>query len=103
MLLRDHSLMSYRGVPSWPPTWSWLGDRINRHPKGEVGVLKEVRVPLTNPFNRCFLIIEYKKATYMGCLLIDDLPICDQIMQLLRCHLGETVAFIGGLDLSYTL
>jgi hypothetical protein len=27
---------------------SWLGDRINRHPKGEVGVLKEVKLPTTN-------------------------------------------------------
>jgi hypothetical protein len=72
-MLRDHPLMSYRGVSSWPPAWHWLGERINRFPKGEAGVLNEVRIPVTDPFNRCFLIIEYKKAMYMGCLLIDDL------------------------------
>jgi hypothetical protein len=103
MELRNHPLMSYRGVPSWPPVWSWLGDRINRHPKGEVGILKEVTVPVANPFNRCFLIVEYKKATYMGCLLIDDLPFCGQVSRLLRLHCGESLASIGSLDLDYSL
>jgi hypothetical protein len=57
MLLRDHPLMSYKGNRSWPPAWSWLGERINRHPKGEVGLLKEVKA-ISNSFDRCFLIIE---------------------------------------------
>jgi hypothetical protein len=103
MLLREHPLLSYRGIPSWPPTWSWLGDGLNRHPKGEVGVLKEVRVPVANPFDRCFLIVEYKKAKYMGCLLIDDLRFGNQISRLLQAHCGELLASIGSLDLSHTL
>jgi hypothetical protein len=102
-MLRDHPLMSYRGVPSWPPRWHWLGERINRYPKGEIGLLNEVRIPVTSPFNRCFLIIEYKKAMYMGCLLIDDLAFCHQVSELLQRHCGESVAAIGRLDLTQTL
>jgi hypothetical protein len=103
MLLREHPLMSYKGNRSWPPTWSWLGDGINRHPNGEVGVLKEAKLPTANPFDRCFLTIEYKKTKYMSCLLIDDLPFCHRISRLFQHHCGESIAFIGGLDPSHTL
>jgi hypothetical protein len=47
--------------------------------------------------------MEYKKATYMGCLLIDDLPFCGQVGRLLRRHCGEPLASIGSLDLDLTL
>ena len=66
-------------------------------------MLKEVTLPTTNPFNRCFLVVEYKKAMYMGCLLIGDLSFCEQIGRLLQRHCGESLASIGNLDLSYTL
>lgn len=101
MEVRDHPLLSYRGVHSWPPVWNWLGDGINRHPRGEVGILKEVKVPVISPFSRRFLIIEYKKAMYMGCLLIDDLRFCDQIGRLLQRHCSESIESIGSLDLSH--
>src|SRR5919109_3802287 len=100
MNLRNHPFISCRGVHAWPPAWNWLGDGLNRHPRGEVGILRDVKIPVTNPFNRCFLIMEYKKALYMGCLLIDDLLFCDQIGRLLQRHCGEPLASIGSLDLS---
>jgi hypothetical protein len=100
MDLRDHPQIAYRGVPSWPPRWLWLGDGIKRHPKGEVGILKEVKVPAIQPFNRCFLIIEYKSAMYMGCLLIDNLSFCSQVARLLQSYRGDPIEYIGGLDLS---
>jgi hypothetical protein len=25
MLLRNHPLMRYRGIASWPPAWTWIG------------------------------------------------------------------------------
>jgi hypothetical protein len=25
MLLRDHPLMRYHGLPNWPPAWTWIG------------------------------------------------------------------------------
>jgi hypothetical protein len=39
---RDHPLMSYRGIPNWPPVWTTeLG---NQRRSGEVGVLKKVKM-----------------------------------------------------------
>ena len=40
MLLRDHPLLCYRGVPSWPPTWTWVGGSDNQKPRGEIGIRK---------------------------------------------------------------
>ena len=75
---------------------------MNRHPRGEVGVLKEVKIPVANPFNRCFLVIEYKRTTYMGCLLVDDIAFCGQLSRLLQRHCGESVEYVGGLDIIHT-
>lgn len=39
MTLREHSLMSYRGLSNWPPAWTWRGvGEGSRQPRGEVGV-----------------------------------------------------------------
>ena len=35
MLLRDHPLMMYNGIRSWPPVWVWKGGNDNTNPKGE--------------------------------------------------------------------
>jgi hypothetical protein len=45
MLLRDHPLMSYNGMPSWPPAWTWIGGVENDHPRGEVGILEAICPP----------------------------------------------------------
>jgi hypothetical protein len=42
MLLRDHPLMSYKGLRSWPPAWLWMHGEENHHPRGEIGLLREV-------------------------------------------------------------
>jgi len=34
MLLRDHPLMTYRGLHNWPPVWSCTDGR-NQHPKAK--------------------------------------------------------------------
>jgi hypothetical protein len=103
MILRDHPLLSHRGVRSWPPAWHWLGDGLNRYPKGEVGILKEVRTPVMPPFNRCFLVIEYKNARYMGCLFMDDIAFCTSVSRFLESRCGERIEEIGSLDISHTL
>jgi hypothetical protein len=98
--LRTHPHLSYRGVHSWPPAWNWLGDGINRHPKGEIGTLKEVKVPVIDPYNRCFLVMEYKKASYMGPLLVDDIIFCTHLSKFLQRHCGELIENIGSLEIS---
>jgi hypothetical protein len=103
MVLRDHPLMRYHGLPSWPPAWSWTGGLDNKHPTGEIGILKSVELSNVQPANRCFLSIEHEGSSYMGCLLFDDVVFCQQITELLRSCCNRPVAEIGGLDVAYTL
>jgi hypothetical protein len=103
MKLREHPLMTYRGISSWPPVWTWVGGTDNQRPKGEVGILKEAKVSKIEPADRIFLYMEYEKASYIGCLLIDHVPFCGQIAELLQVCCERPVREIGDLDLSHTL
>ena len=84
--------MSYRGVPSW---------RNTQTSKGEVGILKDVKYPRMNPYNRCFLIFEYNRVEYTGCL--HELAFCRKLTHLLRLHCGRPIQEIAALDISHTL
>jgi hypothetical protein len=105
MQLRNHPLMSFRTSPNWPPAWSRIRGGVDRHPQGEVGILREiVWSPIqVRPLDRFFLVIEYEGTIYMGCLLFDDAAFCLAIQRLLRGHAGCTIEHIGGLDVDHTL
>jgi hypothetical protein len=102
MLLRDHSLMRYRGVPSWPPDWLWTDGLEDKRPKGEIGVFRRVVLSNIQPSNRCFLFIDYEESSYIGGLTVDDHAFCAQIVRFLQQHYNRPVAEIGSLDLSHT-
>jgi hypothetical protein len=102
MLLRDHPLVSYKGVPSWPPRWIWIDGPEDKRPKGEFGILKTVLLS-KHWVNRCFLLIFHEESSYMGCLLFDDYVFCGQITKLLEAHCNRRIVDIGSLDLSHTL
>src|SRR5262245_33614828 len=51
MLLRCHPLFSYHGMHSWPPTWTWIAGVDNKHPKGEIGILRRVQESKVQPSN----------------------------------------------------
>jgi hypothetical protein len=95
--------MTYHGLCSWPPVWTWAGGTDNQRPKGEVGILKEARVSKIEPADRIFLYIEYENASYIGCLLIDHVPFCRQIAELLQDCCERALREVGDLDLSHTL
>ena len=104
MTFRKHPILNYRGLPSWPPVWTFTGGLKNgRPPREEMGILKEVMISNVQPANRCFLHIEHGGSTYVGCLLIEDPAFCAQIVTLLQGHVNRPIAEIGSLDLSYTL
>jgi len=65
-------------------------------------MIKEVRLSEVEPSDRCFLIIEYAEAAYMGCLLFDDRSFCRTISELLMNHCGYSIQDIGGLDVGQT-
>jgi hypothetical protein len=100
--LRNHPLMSYQGVPNWPPTWMWIDGREDKHPKGEVGILRTV-LRSKDRINKCFLLIFHEESSYMGCLLFDDAIFCRQIAKLLQAYCNRPIAEIGSLDLTFTL
>jgi hypothetical protein len=103
MELRDHRLMSYRGVPNWPPVWvrrkSAAEQQILR---GELGILQQV---ITTEFTcrRSFLLIEHEGLRYMGCLIFSDARFCRPIVKLLRRHCGYSIEYISAIDLDGVL
>jgi hypothetical protein len=99
MLLRDHPLMSYKGVPSWPPTWIWTHGLEKKSPQGEIGVFRRVVQSNIQPSNRCFLFIDHEESSYIGGLMVDDSVFCDQITKLLQGCCNRSIAEIGSLEL----
>lgn len=104
MRLREHPLMTYRGISNWPPVWTWRGGAQGSPdtlPLGEVGALKEVFLSEIEPRARIYLINEYQGEEYIGCLLFTDATFCGQIWEVLRTHCGSQIADIGELDASH--
>jgi hypothetical protein len=100
MLLRDHPLLSYKGVPSWPPVWICTDGLEKKSAQGEIGFFRRVVQSNIQPSNRCFLFIDYEESSYIGDLTVDDSVFCDQITKLLQGCCNRPIAEIGGLDLS---
>ncbi|HKA34231.1 MAG TPA: hypothetical protein VKH64_13505 [Candidatus Binatia bacterium] len=110
-MLRDMSLLSHRGIPTWPPTWSWTGKGQEKPARGEVGVLREVRTSVVassqpgsiSPDNRIYLFMDYRDSGYVGCLLMDDTAACRQIGRVLAELRGWSIKQIGDIDLEHLL
>jgi hypothetical protein len=100
MELRQHPLMAYRGVSTWPPVWVQGTGTGTKTIKGEVGVLTGVTV---DPSKKCFLHIEHENERYVGALLFEDDMFCWLVGRILVNQLGREIKHIGGLDLSFTL
>jgi hypothetical protein len=102
MKLRDHPLMSYRGLKNWPPTWSRARSNVVKTVRGEVGVLAYVH---SNPkvSGKCYLVMDYDGETYVGTLIFENHAFCKQVGNLLNLHLKRSIKDIGDLDLSSTL
>ena len=103
MLLRDHPLMTFHAARSWPPVWLWSDGTETTYPKGDVGILKDVKPSYIEPYNRCFLIMEHRGVEYVGTLLLNDPAFCREIYGMLIQHRGKAIQAIGDIDLSNTL
>ena len=105
MQLRDCPLMSHRGTRNWPPTWSKTNGGSHAGPfetqRGEIGTLQQVLLSKIEPYNRCHLVIEFRRMTYVGTLVFDDAMFCRQLCELLQNHyLGKSIQEIGDADVS---
>src|SRR5215813_1726769 len=88
MLLRDHPLMMYNGIRSWPPVWVWSGGNNTTNPKGEVGILHDAILSNVPPNSTCFLIMEHLGAEYIGALLLSDRNFCRVVHDVLNASVG---------------
>jgi hypothetical protein len=80
-----------------------MGGGNDKHPQGEVGILKRVEKSNVLPADRCFLYIDYEGSSYVGCLLCSDHAFCSPIVRILEANLNKTIAAIGSLDISRLL
>jgi hypothetical protein len=82
--------------------WVWIGGDEDRHPEGEVGTLKQVRSVDGHPIvHRCFVWMQYEDNMYVGCLLLSDPALCEAVCKLFQNNIGQSIEYIGGLDLSH--
>jgi hypothetical protein len=84
------------------PTGIWIDGPEEKHPEGEIGILRSVLLSKLDHANRCFLLIFYEGSSYIGCLLFDDLAFCDQLVKLLQSYRNRPIAEIGSIDLAHT-
>jgi hypothetical protein len=103
MQLRDCPLMSHRGTRNWPPTWNKTGGGslagAYETLRGEIGTLEKVLLSKSEPYNTCYLLIEFRHMTYVGTLIFDDAMFCRQLCELLQNHhLGKSIKEIGDLE-----
>jgi hypothetical protein len=78
--------------------------RLRQHPAQRRGrVLKKVLSSNIRPLERCFLIIEFQGAEYMGALILSDPGFCQEVYRVLLENVGRSIVDIGSIDISYTL
>ena len=49
--------------------------------RGEIGTLEQVLLSKIEPYNRCHLVIEFRRMTYVGTLVFDDVMFCHQLLR----------------------
>jgi len=89
-----------RSVPTWPPEWIWASGLRNVfiYPKGEVGVLENVRRSIVS--DKClFITMIHHGSIYLGRLNFNDEEFCGQIFELLKANCGRSITEIGSIDI----
>ena len=100
--LRNHPLMAYGELRSWPPVWTQNTRGGVKTLTGEIGVLTYVYMR-HRPATKCFLVIDHQNETFVGTLLFDDQAFGVKVCDLLRGLVGRPVKDIGDLDVSNVL
>lgn len=98
MKLRDHSLASHKGLPTWPPVWvrfdkasaaTWTSD--------EYGILSQVKMFARND-HRISIRMKYQQTEYIAHLLFDDDTFCLRVFAVLKERIGSAVRDLGDID-----
>lgn len=73
--------------------------QITPLPGGEVGILTGVETGAPTALNsHCILIMRWNDQDYFGSLFFDDSSFLNQIVEILRQHIGSTISEIGSLN-----
>jgi hypothetical protein len=59
--------------------------------------------PTLNLLTDASLYIDHGEASYIGCLLIEDIAFCRQVVELLLANRNRPIVEIGNLDVSHSL
>lgn len=110
-MLRDMSVLSYRGKHTWPSVWLSKGKGKGKRVRGEVGVLKDVCISVADPKKRgagrspnlIYLSIDFNDFRYVGRLVMEDPDACRQIGTVLSALRGWSIKQIGDTDLEHLL
>ena len=102
MNLRDHPVMNFHGMKSWPPVWVNTHEAPAQRMVGEIGVLVSTRFYADLP-KRIFLRMEFEKQYYLACLAFGEAGFCEQLNEIFQTHIGHSIKEIGDLDLSVAL
>jgi hypothetical protein len=102
MKLRDHPLLTYHGLPSWPPIWTRTRAETARTVRGEVGTLQYVYAS-PDLSSKCFLVIDYQGQSYVGTLLMESHGAARTLARIFTSNLKRSIKDIGDLDMSETL
>jgi hypothetical protein len=103
VLLRDHPLMSWHGIPSWPPKWVKIKGPAAEGLTGEIGILTRISVDNSSLASRCFLYMHHEESSYLGCLLLGNRTFFDQIVKILEHSINRPISEIGNTDLTHTV
>ena len=95
--LGKHRLMIWRGLPNWPPKWNGPHGPDNPLPQGEVGILTRLETGTPSAFDP--YCIAWNDQDYLGSLFFDELNFFNQIVAILRQHIGSPIAEIGSLNI----
>jgi hypothetical protein len=72
---------------------------VDLHPKGEIGILENVRQSIVNPDKCLFISVKHQDTIYLGRLCFDDADFCNQVFELLKANCGHSLQEIGQLDI----
>jgi hypothetical protein len=94
--LREHPLLSHKGLSSWPPLWVCMDDIGSGIVHAEIGNLTRVTMQNLDD-SRISLRMNNGRHEYVGHLLFDDQNFCLNIYALLQKNVGKAIEEIGNL------
>lgn len=98
---RDHPKLRYHGVPTWPPEWGGVCGSCGSTPRGEAGILLDVKKVDEDSLypEHLILTVEHDGREYFGGLWIEEPESLEKFYDLLKENLGKKIEEIGKMEI----